>query len=123
MTRIQVIERDGAPAFVVLPIELWERVRGLVEDAEDAAALEQAVRDDDGARVPLAVVKAEMEGAHPVRAWRGYRGLSQEALAAAAGVSKPFISQIEGRKRSGTAATLKKLAKALNVQMEALLGA
>ena len=37
-----------------------------------------------------------------------------------ASVSKPYVSQIEGGKRVGTTATLKKLARALGVPLGAL---
>jgi len=120
MSKVQVIEKDGKPAFYVLPAALWERVREAVEDAEDVAAYKQAVAEDDGLRFPAAVVHAELDGAHPVRAWREHRGLTLQALADAAGVSKPYVSQIEGGKRAGTAATLKKLARALQVPLDAL---
>ena len=43
-----------------------------------------------------------------------------EALADMASVSKPYLSEIEGGKRTGTAATLKKLARALGVPMDVL---
>lgn len=89
--------------------------------AEDAAAYQQAVAQDDGARIPLAVMKAELEGTHPVRAWREHRGLILQALADAAKLSKPFVSQIEGRKRAGTTATLRKLAAALGLPLAVLL--
>jgi len=121
MSDVQVIEKDGKPAFYVLPAALWDKVREAVEDAEDAATYAQAVAEDDGVRIPLAVVQATLDGVHLVRAWREHRGLSQQALATAAGVSKPFISQIESGARSGTAATLKKLAGALGVPLGALV--
>lgn len=120
MSEVQVIEKNGKPAFYVLPAALWERVRDKVEDAEDVAAFDQAVANDDGARYPSDVANALAEGVHPVKAWREHRGLTQDALALAAGVSKPFISQIEGRKREGTTATMKKLAGALGVTLDTL---
>jgi transcriptional regulator with XRE-family HTH domain len=45
-----------------------------------------------------------------VKAWRHHKRLTLQALADAAGLSKPYVSQIEGSKRAGTAATLRKLA-------------
>ncbi len=119
-TRVQVIERDGKPAFYVVPADLWSAVRQAVEDAEDAAAYAAAIAADDGVTYPAAVAHAMMEGTHPVRAWRAHRGLTLQALADKAGVSKPYLSQIEGGKRTGTAATIKKLARALGVAMDAL---
>ena len=74
----------------------------------------------DGTRIPAEVAFAVADGAHPVRAWREHRGLSQDALAADSGLSKPFVSQIEGGKRAGTTTTLKKLAAALQVPLAAL---
>lgn len=43
-----------------------------------------------------------------MHAWREQRGLSQDAVALASRVSKPFVGQIESDKRAGTIATLKK---------------
>lgn len=119
MNKVQIIEMNGKPAFAVVPIELWERVR---EDIEDVAAFDRAMAADDGSTIPLAVVRAEHSGTHAVRAWREHRGLTAQALASAAGVSKAYISQIEGGKRAGTAATLKKLATALGVSVDVLVG-
>ena len=120
MKRIQIIEHGGKPAFAVVPIDLWERVRERVEDAEAVAAYDRAVANDDGFTIPAVVLRAELDGKHPMRAWREHRGLTLQALADAAGVSKPYVSQIEGGTRAGTAATLKKLAKALRVPLDAL---
>ena len=120
MSEVQVIEKDGKPAFYVLPAALWERVREAVEDAEDVAAFDRAVASDDGVRFPAAVVHAEGAGSHPVRAWREHRAMTLQALADAAGVSRPYVSQIESGRRIGTAATLKKLAAALGVPMDVL---
>ena len=121
MSRVQVIETDGKPAFYVVPADIWLRVREMVLDAEDAAAYTEAVAQDDGFRVPLSVVEAKLGGASPLRAWREHRELSLQALADAAGVSKPYVSQIESGKRTGTAATLKKLAATLNVPTDVLM--
>ena len=120
MTKVQVIQKDGKPSFYVVPAEVWDRVKGMVEDVEDAAAYDLALAKDDGVRYPAKVAYAIADGAHPLRAWRQHRSLTLQALADAAGVSKPYVSQIEGGKRAGTAATLNKLAKALGVPLDAL---
>lgn len=121
MTRVQVIEKDGKPDFYVVPADLWERVKDMVEAAEDAAAYAEAVANDDGFRIPHSVVTADLNGITRLRAWREHRRLTLQALADAAGLSKPYVSQIEGGKRTGTAATIKKLAVALGVPLDALL--
>jgi antitoxin component HigA of HigAB toxin-antitoxin module len=122
MSRIQYLMQDDKPVAVQIPIDLWERMRALAEEAEDLADLARFDREDDGVRIPLAVVQATaLGGATPLRAWREHRGLTLQALADAAGLSKPYVSQIESGKRAGTAATLKKLASALGVPVAVLL--
>ena len=121
MSKVQVIEKDGKPMFYVVPADLWERLREAAEDAEDLADLERFDREDDGVRFPAPVALAMADGAHPVQAWRKHKGLTTQALADAAGVSKPYVSQIEGGKRKGTAKTLKALAGALGVPVGALV--
>lgn len=118
--RVQTIEQDGKPAFYVVPAHLWERVRGAIEDAEDMAAVERFDRDDDGVRYPGDVAEAVLAGESPIRAWRRHRGLSVQALADAAGLSRPYLSQIETGRRTGTLATLERLAAALTVKVGAL---
>ncbi|MEX8494058.1 helix-turn-helix domain-containing protein [Sphaerotilus sp.] len=118
---VQVIEQDGKPAFYVVPAALWERMREAAEDAEDIADLERFEREDDGVRYPAAVAMAMADGASPLRAWREHRGMTLQALANAAGLSRAYVSQIEGGKRTGSAATLAKLAQALGVSVVALI--
>jgi len=80
MTEVQVIVQGGKPAFYVVPAELW-KMSGRAEDIADAEAFDRAVAADDGVRFPQEVAHAIADGAHAVRAWREYRGLSQDALA------------------------------------------
>ena len=121
MSRVQVIAIDNKPVAYVVPADIWVRVQAVVEEAEDASTYAEAVANDDGVRYSAAVALAMAGGATPLRAWRKHRGLTLQALASAAGLSKPFVSQIEGGKRAGTAATLKKLAAALQVPVGELL--
>lgn len=122
MTEVQVLRSEnGVPAFYVVPADLWDRVKGLIEDAEDVAAYDSAKKADDGFRIPHEVVAAEIKGVHPLQAWREYRKLSQLELAGKAGVSKGYISRIESGLRAGTTATLGKLAAALGVSIAELL--
>jgi DNA-binding XRE family transcriptional regulator len=121
MTGIQFIECDGKARFAVVPIDVWKRVARLIEDLDDEALFEQAKANDDGSRVPAAVLDAELAGAHPIRAWREYRGLTQDALSEASGISKPYLSQIECGKRDGSTKVLSAISKALNVPVGLLI--
>lgn len=120
MTDIHFIERDGKREFAVIPIELYERLAAALEDADDAALADAARAADDGFRIPAAVADARLEGEQPVRVWREQRGLTQDALAAKAGISKGYLCQIETRKRVGALKTLRAIADALAVSVNEL---
>jgi len=51
-----------------------------------------------------------------LREWRKHRGYTQERLAEMAGLSKPYISQLEGGKRQYTQELLEVLADALRCE-------
>ncbi len=120
---IQTINRDGKPEYVVLP---WADYQALLEAAEDAidSAFLDAFRNKlaFGAdeTVPAAVLDALLAGANPVKVWREYRGLTQDALAAQAGISKAYLCQIETGKRDGAIKTLRAIAAALDVTVDDL---
>jgi len=73
------------------------------------------------AQVQTAVALAvSMSAIAAVRAFREYRQMTQDQLARASGLSKPFLSQIEGRVRAPSLAALRRLAAALDVPVGAL---
>lgn len=76
------------------------------------ALFDAARATDDGFRIPATVANAILDGEQPVKAWREHRGLTQEALAEKAGISKAYLCQIETRKRVGSARILKAIANA-----------
>ncbi len=71
--------------------------------------------------IPSSVTYAILDGENPIRVWRNHRGLTQQQLADQAGISKPYLSQLESGKRTGSADVLAALAKALNVTIDDLL--
>ena len=70
--------------------------------------------------IPAEVVDRLLAGEAPVRAWRAHRGLTQQALAAVAGLSKSYLSQIESGRKTGTLETLGHLARVLGVEVDDL---
>ena len=117
---VTIIEKDGKPAFAVVPIEDYNRMTAAnAEDISDLAAY-ALTRDEE--RFPAAVVDRLLAGReHPVAVFRDYRGITAAALAKAAGLSRAYLSEIENRKKTGTAATLLKIARALEVDVELLI--
>jgi PHD/YefM family antitoxin component YafN of YafNO toxin-antitoxin module len=66
--RAQILERDGKPAFAVLPIEDYEALRERLEELEDLALLRKAERTDRGAvGRPLADVSRDLGLSRPKR--------------------------------------------------------
>jgi DNA-binding XRE family transcriptional regulator len=121
---VQVIERDGKPEWAVIPYEEYQR---LVEEAEmlqDVRAYDEAKQAIAEAEelVPGEVTYAILDGGHPVRVWREHRGLTQQQLAEAAGISVPYLSQIESGKRRGSAKVLAAIARELGLSLDDIVG-
>ncbi len=97
----QIISQDGKPAFVVIPIDEWRQIESALEDRGDAAAV-RAFLKDPTETFPDAVVGAILEGAHPIKAFREHRGMTQAQLASKVGTTSVYISKIErGDRRAG----------------------
>jgi transcriptional regulator with XRE-family HTH domain len=60
-------------------------------------------------------------GLEHLRAWRVWKGYSQDELAERSGVAKPTISHLENGKATANFATVRKLAEGLGVTREQLL--
>jgi DNA-binding Xre family transcriptional regulator len=108
-----VEDPDRAELVVMTPEDLAEFV-------EDAAATAAYHRTRDQERVPIGVVDRLIAGENPVRVWRKHRGLSLRQLAEHAGVGIGYLSQMENGERKGTVETLKRIAAALDVDLDDL---
>lgn len=119
---VQLIVKDGEPQYAVIPINAYRRMAAALEDAEDAAAIDQAWEDDvAGETVPGEVVNGILEGGMPLRVWRKYRGMTLATLAGQVGVSRGYLSQIENGRKSGTLDLFRRLAGALDTSMDLLV--
>ena len=123
MNKPQVIlDNTGQPAFAVIPWRDYERLTR--EDAEailsDEEHYDRATASNDES-FPIEVVDQLLAGQNPISVYRNYRGLTQNELAAAAGINAVYLSQIETGKRTGSAKTLAVLAKALQVTVDDLI--
>lgn len=95
------------------------------EADEDAgtARLVAAAKGQVAAGAPLlpkSVVDRIADGEHPLRVIREWRGVTQVDLAAATDLSQGHISDIENGRRTGTPATLRRIAQALDVPLDLL---
>ena len=121
---IQLIQRDGKPEWAILPykvyLELVEQAE-MLQDVRDYDVAKAAVESDKEELIPADVVFAILDGGNPIKVWREARGLTQQQLADAAGISKPYLSQIETGKRTGSTESLAAFAKALNVSLDEIV--
>ena len=123
---IQLIERDGKPEWAVLPYEEYLKLleqAEMLEDIRDYDAAKAALENGEDELIPAEVVYAILDGENPIKVWREYRGLTQQQLADTAGISKPYLSQIETGKRKGATEILSAIAKALDVSLDEVVRA
>ena len=96
--KAQFIEKNDRPEWAVVPYEDYQQLLAAKEMLDDLMAFDAALATDEE-EVPHAVVKQLIEGKSPIQVWRKHRGLTQQVLAARAGIAKAYLSQIEGGKR------------------------
>jgi len=90
------------------------------EDAADVAAYDaaKAAFEADGAPVfPPGLSALMLTTKSRLAAARKGRGLSQAELAAKAGIQQGYLSDLETKRRAGLAATIERLAAALDVSV------
>jgi len=114
----------GEEEFALIPMRLLKAIEDL-EDLEDELLAARAIQrhDPQASTVPAEVVHAIANDAHPVRAWRAYRGLTQEELARRTGTSKAYIGHIERGLRQPALSLTKALAAALEAPLDVLVDA
>lgn len=92
----------------------------------DVRAYDEAMRrveQDEAEFLPAERVERLIAGDSPIKVWREHRGLTQQALADAAGITKGYLSQLEAGNRAGTTRRLSRLAQALRIDADDLIGA
>lgn len=57
---------------------------------------------------------------NPIKIIRKYRGMTQQDLADSAGISRPYLTEIETGRKDGSIRALKSIAGALDVSLELL---
>jgi DNA-binding Xre family transcriptional regulator len=110
--------------MVVLARADYEALVDAAEMLEDVAAydrVKQKLARGEEELVPAEYVNRMSEGEHPIRVWRDLRKLSAKDLAAAAGISATYLSEIESHKKEGSLTALKKIARVLRVDIDELV--
>ena len=120
----QIITKDGKPEYAVIPYDEYRRLMADAEMLADVKAYDaarKALHTGVEEVIPSEVVDRLLDGDSPIRVWREHRGLSAADLAKACGVTAAAISQIESGKRKSSIMLLQKIARTLEVDLDALL--
>ena len=91
------------------------------QDVRDYDAVKAALERGEEELIPSEVVYAILDGENPVKVWRNYRGMAQQELAEKAGISVPYLSQLETGKRKGSLDVLNSIARGLGVSLDDLV--
>ena len=118
--RCRALDNAGAPDdFVVMTRpDVEELLADFADERELRAAVDEQRIEDF---LPVEHAARIFGDEHPARVWRQHRGLTMQAVAASAGVSAAYLSEIETGKKPGSVTTLRKIAAALDLRIEDLL--
>lgn len=119
--KCEIIQKEGQP-HAVIPYEIYQQ---LLEDSEmlaDLKAYDEAKARKEETFPADIVYRISLEGENPLKVWREYRGLTQEQLSEViGGISRAYISEIESGKKTGSLKVLKKIAVALDVDVDMII--
>jgi DNA-binding XRE family transcriptional regulator len=118
---VQIIKQDDKPEWAVVPYEIYlelvEKAETLL-DVQDYDSAKASLHRGDDELIPSEIVYAILDGENAIKVWRDFREMSQQELAEKAGISIPYLSQLETNKRTGTVEVLSAIAKTLNISLE-----
>lgn len=111
--------------MITIPKAQYDRLVEIADDISDSAAFDRAVAalaTGDDELIPSEFAKRLMAGESPLKVYRELRKMTQVELSDASGVNRVQIAQIEGPgPKTGSAATLKRLAAVLDVSLDDLV--
>lgn len=110
MNNMQYIyDTKGQPTHVVIPLEEFE------------ARYRKTAALADRVKIPADVAYKVMDGINPLKAWREYKGLSQDEVAVMLGKSRPAYAQNEKKGRKPQRDTIEAFAGALGLDVRQVL--
>lgn len=115
MGDIQKLTIDGKN-YVLLSEEDYE---DLMDGLHASAIMARVAAGEETWPHELVVELTETDSR--IRTYRKYRGLTITELAEAAGISQPYLSEIESGKKTGTVDVLKRIATVLKVDLDDLV--
>lgn len=108
MINHDILHKDGKP-YVIIPLMEYYTLQRNTQGGKDINLPEDIIAE-------IALGRQ-----HPVKIIRLYRGMKQGDLAKAAGLSRPYLAEIEAGRKRGSASFLKQIADALDVDMDLIV--
>jgi DNA-binding Xre family transcriptional regulator len=102
----------------------YEALLDALEEAQDLERVKRIEADLAAGRtetMPLDMALALCDGANPIRVWRTHRGMTARELAAQAGITSAYLSEIETSKKPGSLQVLTAIAAVLHVDLDDLV--
>jgi Helix-turn-helix domain len=117
---VSYIEQDGE-RFALVPADVYERMLDALDDLDDIRVYD-AAKAKPQEFIPAAVVDRLIAGENPIKVWREYRGHTAVALAGRAEIAPAYLSQLEHGHRKASQDVLRRMASALDVDVDDLIG-
>ncbi|MEO8669415.1 MAG: helix-turn-helix transcriptional regulator [Bauldia sp.] len=124
MGKPDIIVTPSGDRMAVIPLADYERLVAAAEDAADVRAYDAVKRrlaTGEEELVPAEFANRILDGENPIRVWREFRRMTAAALAKKAGIARPYLTQMETRRRVGTIETMRSIADALGVTIDDLI--
>jgi len=121
---VQIIKTPHGEEMAVLPKADYDKLLEAFEDREDIEAgrkFRAKLSAGEEELIPAEYLNRMIDGENKIKVWRDFRGMTARALADAAGLSAPYVSQIESGAREGSLDALRKIAEALKVTIDELI--
>jgi ribosome-binding protein aMBF1 (putative translation factor) len=121
LDNISYIEDSHDKKAVVLSLESYDQIREQLEELEDIKSYINS-KENKEETLPFTLVEELISSDESkVKIMRKYRDLSIADLAKKVDITEGYLSQIENSKRKGTVEVFKKLAKALDIDIELII--
>jgi DNA-binding XRE family transcriptional regulator len=122
MSKVQYIPQDGEPQYAIVPIADYRTLISVSVGDETNRSYREIIDAIDAGEetFPDDFVDRLIDTDSPLREWRKYRTMTQAELATVSGLSQGAIAQIETGKRNPTVETARKIANALNCDIDDL---
>ncbi|WP_252177581.1 helix-turn-helix transcriptional regulator [Endozoicomonas sp. 4G] len=120
---VEILKHEGVPAFAVIPYAMYEKLIELAEESKDIKDYDNFWENLESGNEEFITsdVADRLLNENPLKVWREYRDLTQDALSEKSGVSASMIAQIETGRKTGSVKTLAKLSEALSLSVEDII--